>query len=440
MAARESLDEYGYPLRPDSRRWLRSAGVQISKRLLLSAIYLALSLYGLVLRLRTLPQRRNPLAPPAFRPQRILVIRLDLIGDLVLTLTLVHLLKRIYPQAEIDLLAMPSTAPIARSEQDLSEIITYDPNVWRRPQALLRRANWREARTLLRRLRARHYDLAISASGPWAAVIAALSGARRRVGFAREGYPGFMSDPVPGRHWQRGDHRHEVDYCLELARAAGASPEPEDRIPHLTVDPAARDEVEALLSRARPGSPAAQAHGPLVVCHLGSHNGYAKRWPLPYWARLIDRLAHELDARIVLTGTSGDLPIIEAVLGRTRMASHALNLAGQTSLTQLAALMHMADLVISGDSGPMHIAAAVGAPLIAIHGPTDPALSGPISPQATVLRSTIWCSPCYDARHPADCRFHSVQCMKNVTPEEVFTAAQTRLGQRSHVSLRQEQP
>jgi ADP-heptose:LPS heptosyltransferase len=109
------------------------------------------------------------------------------------------------------------------------------------------------------------------------------------------------------------------------------------------------------------------------------------------------------------------------------MKQHAINLAGKTSLPQLVALLKRANLVISGDSGPMHIAAAVGTPLIAIHGPTDPALSGPISPTATVLRSDIWCSPCYNAKNTADCRFFTTQCMKNILPSQVFKVVQEKL-------------
>ncbi|WP_052887956.1 lipopolysaccharide heptosyltransferase II [Thermogemmatispora carboxidivorans] len=434
MAAREELDEYGYPLRPPARRRLRKLFIQLSKRTLLTIIYLALSSYGLLLRCARLAQRREPLNPQHFRPRRILVIRLDLIGDLVLSLTLVHALKRTYPEAEIDLLAMPSTAPIAGADPALAQIITYDPNIWRRPKALVRGQHWREAAALLRRLRARRYDLAVSVFGPWAALLALFSGARRRVGFAGEGYAGFMTDPVPGRHWQPGDRRHEVDYCLELARAAGVNLQAEDRFPRLPVDPQARLEVETLLKRlnpaidlAEPSSSTGARRRPLVVCHVASHNGYAKRWPIPYWARLLTGLAQEAQAHLVLTGARGDLPLILAILQRLDASTPVLNLAGQTSLPQLAALMQMADLVVSGDSGPMHIAAATGVPLIAIHGPTDPALSGPVSRQATIVRSGIWCSPCYDARSPADCRFHTVQCMKDVTPEQVLALAMRRL-------------
>ncbi len=101
--------------------------------------------------------------------------------------------------------------------------------------------------------------------------------------------------------------------------------------------------------------------------------------PFPIGQRLIDRLIREDGNSVVLTGAQNDLPLIELILRRTH--ERPVNLAGKTSLTQLAALLQRADMLITGDSGPMHIAAAVGTPLIAIHGPTNPAHSGPLSPK-----------------------------------------------------------
>src|SRR5207244_7439777 len=160
---------------------------------------------------------------------------------------------------------------------------------------------------------------------------------------------------------------------------AGETICPEDRIAHLYVDPKARQEVEQLLQQE-----GIQPDKRLIACHVSSNNGQSKRWPLPYWATLLDRLIREDGVAVVLTGAPNDLPIIEDVV--RRMRTQPVNLAGKTSLTQLAALLQRAELLISGDSGPMHIAGAVGTPLIAIHGPTDPALSGLVSPGSTVLR------------------------------------------------------
>jgi len=251
-------------------------------------------------------------------------------------------------------------------------------------------------------------------------------GARRRVGYGPEGYPGFMTDSVPGgipgrwRHWAPLDNKHEVDYCLALAQAAGATLTPEDRIPRLYVDEKTREEVEQLLLRA-----GLQPRKPLIICHINSNNGQSKRWPIPYWATLIDRLIRQEGAQVVLTGAPGDMPQIDQVTHR--MHEQAINLAGKTSLTQLAALLQRADLLISGDSGPLHMGVACGTPIIGIYGPTNPSLGGPVSPDATVLRSGIWCSPCYNARDTADCPFYTTQCMKNILPSQVFEIVQTKL-------------
>ncbi len=426
-----NVDAYGYPMPPSSRRRLRKAVIRTSRGILGRGIYLLLSIIGCLLWLQRRGKRYPALTPATFHPRRILVIRLDLIGDLVLSLTVVRALKRTYPQAEIDLLAIPASARVATFDPNLSEIITYDPNIWRRPQALLRPQNWRAARALLGRMRSRHYDLAISVYSSWAAVLALASGATRRVGYGREGYPGFMTDSVRGgipgrsRHYAPLDNRHEVDYCLELARAAGATLTQADRIPRLYVDEQTRQELEQLLSRA-----GAQPDKALIVCHINSNNGQSKRWPIPYWALLIDRLISREGAQVVLTGAPADLPQIEAVI--RQMQEQALNLAGKTSLTQLTALLSRADLLISGDSGPLHMGVACGTAIIGIYGPTNPALCGPVSPAASVLRSPIWCSPCYNARETADCRFYTTQCMKNILPARVLAVARQKLAQNMH--------
>jgi lipopolysaccharide heptosyltransferase II len=414
------LDSYGYPLPPDSRRKLRRTTIRTSKSILGICIYIVMSIIGGLLWMGRLGKKYPPLTPQNIQPRRILVIRLDLIGDLVLSMTVVRALKRSYPEAEIDLLALPASAKVVMHDPELTEIITYDPNVWRRPKALIQAKNWRDVYKLRRHLRMRHYDIVVSVFGAWAGVIAVLSGAKRRVGFGRESYPGFMTDNVPGRHWSPGDRKHEVDYCLELAKSSGAITSPADRTPLLYVDPQARQQLEQLLIQE-----GVKPEKPLIACHVSSNNGQSKRWPIPYWATLIDKLIREQDAQVILTGAPTDLSLIESVL--RNMQEQAINLAGKTSLPQLVALLQRADLVISGDSGPMHIAAAVGTPLIAIHGPTDPALSGPVSPTATILRSDIWCSPCYNARDTADCRFFTTQCMKNISPEQVLEVVQEKL-------------
>ena len=415
-----NVDDYGYSMPPSSRRILRKKLVRTSRSLIGNVIYLFMGIIGAFLWLGRLGKKYPPLTPNSFHPRRILVIRMDLIGDLILSLTVVRALKRTYPEAEIDLLAIPASAKVAIFDPHLTRIITYDP------KALFQPKNWRQAWSLIHQLRSRHYDLAISIYAHWAATLAVLSGAKRRVGYGPEAYPGFMTDSVPGgipgrwRHWAPLDNKHEVDYCLQLAQAAGATLTPQDRIPRLYVDEQTDLEVEQLLRQegVQPGKP-------LIACHINSNNGQSKRWPIPHWATLIDRLIRQEGAYVVLTGAPGDMPQIEAVI--QRMHEHAINLAGKTSLTQLAALLQRADLLISGDSGPLHMGVACGTPIIGIYGPTNPSLGGPVSPDATILRSGIWCSPCYNAQDTADCPFYTTQCMKNILPGQVFEAARNKL-------------
>ncbi len=424
-----NIDDYGYPMPPGWQRKLRKNIIRKCRSIVGKGFYLLMSIIGGFLWLGRRGKHYPPLMPTTFHPQHILVIRLDLIGDLVLSLTVVRALKRTYPEAEIDLLAIPASAKVAQFDPNLSEIITYDPNVWRRPKALFQPKNWRAASELRRKLRARHYDLAVSVYANWAAILAVFSGAKRRVGYGPEGYPGFMTDSVPGgvpgrwRHWAPLDNKHEVDYCLALAQASGATITPADRIPRLYVDEQTRQEVEQLLLQE-----GFQPHKPVIACHINSNNGQSKRWPIPYWATLIDRLIREEGAQVVLTGAKGDLPQIENVtLRMSEQPINLINLAGKTSLTQLAALLQRADLLISGDSGPLHMGVACGTPIVGIYGPTNPSLGGPVSPDATVLRSEIWCSPCYNAKDTADCRFYTTQCMKNITPSQVFEVVHTKL-------------
>ena len=427
----KTVDGYGYPLPPSNGRKLRNAFVGTSRGIVSKVIYALLSIIGAVLWLGRLGKKYPPLTPQTFSPKRILVIRLDLIGDLVLSLTVVRALKRTYPEAEIDLLAISASAKVAIYDPHLSEIISYDPNIWRRPKALVSPKNWQKAVTLRRQLQAHHYDLAISVYGNWAAALAVLSGAKRRVGYRSEGFPGFMTDNVRGgipgrwRHWSPLDDKHEVDYCLALAQAAGATITAADRIPHLFVAEKTRQKTDKLLQQA-----GVQSGKLLIVCHINSNNGQSKRWPIPYWATLIDRLIREKDAQVVLTGAPTDLPQINSVI--QRMQEQPVNLAGKTSLTQLAALLQKADLLISGDSGPLHMGVACGTPIIGIYGPTNPSLGGPVSDDATVLRSPIWCSPCYNGKDTADCRFYTTQCMKNITPTQVFETVQQKLREAPH--------
>ncbi len=411
----------GYDIRPSLKRRVRTALIhRFIKPALQRVIYFSLGTVGLISQIGRIGRAKPPLSPETFVPRRILLIRTDLMGDVVLSLPAVHAMRRAYPQAQIDIMVLPPNVGVIKHDLAISRIVTYDPNIWRRPNAFLTLDSYKKFLGLIRDLRSARYDLCLSLAGDWASVFAFFSRARRRVGYRGEAYPFFMTDPVEGKRYRV--RQHEVDYIAGLARAAGGTVEDAQREPKLTVSEQAREEVKALLA-----SCGVQEGNLLIAAHAGATNGLAKRWPIPHWAKLADLLMEELGATVVLTGAASDAEIVDAVVGRMR--KQPINLVGKTNVPQLAALLERCDLVISGDSGPLHIAGAVGTPVIAIHGPTDPGLSGPVGKEATVLRLGIWCSPCYDASYWAECRFFNPVCMTGIMPGEVLVAARERLAQ-----------
>lgn len=410
-----SFEAREYDTRPVFEARLGAAMKRRVKRAVQFVVRVGLTVVGAISSARFVPQRPLRAGDPHIR--HILVVRTDLIGDMVLSLPAIRAMRRAYPAAEVDVLALPSSAGVLADDPDITRIITYDPNIWRSPIALLSARNWRQARALVRTLRAREYDLCLSLAGDWASVLAWFSGAKRRVGFAGEAYPGLMTDPIPGGRYHV--RQHELCYIRQLARAAGGQIGDDDR-PHLTVHAPAAASVDALLASAG----IANAH-PLIALHPGARNGRAKRWPVEHWADLAELLTRRLDATVVLIGAPAERAVARQI-ARSAGASIA-DLTGKTALPELVALLARCDLVISGDSGPMHIACALDTPVIGLFGPTDPRISGPVAPNAVVLRHTIWCAPCYDASATADCRFHNPVCMKAISARSVFAAARRQL-------------
>ncbi len=416
-----------YDRRPPFEARLATRAKQLTKRRAQGVLWLLIASIGFLTR----TSRRDAATLPELRAgnaqiRRILLVRLDLIGDVVLSLPAARALRRAYPDATIDMLVQPSAAPVLAAEHDaIANVLTCNPYRWLNPLALLRPSTWREAAQVIRTLRAGRYDLAISISGDMNSIFTRLSGAPRRVGYAGEAYPFLLTDPIPGARYRH--HQHEVRYVLALAEAAGATIQPADAQLLLHTKPDAARRAAELLQRARATT---HAHGPTLAIHVGARNGQAKRWPPAHIAALSDRLIEELDALVLLTGAPSEAPLARTAL-QASTSGKILNLTGKTTIPELIALIAASDVVVSGDSGPMHIACAVATPVVALHGPTDPGLSGPTAPDALVLRRALWCSPCYDASATAECRFGNPVCMKELSPGLVFAAVRRQLRRRA---------
>ncbi|MBI2864135.1 MAG: lipopolysaccharide heptosyltransferase II [Chloroflexi bacterium] len=344
------------------------------------------------------------------------MIRLDLLGDLVLSLPAIEALHTAYPRAAISVLALPYTAPLLDRCPHLAKVFSFDVNRLRPSGDLFRASTYRDLWRLLRSLRAERFDLAVSLHGLWASLLAFASGALFRAGYRDESCPLVLNLAIPGKRYE--ERKHEAEYCLHLARSLGA------RVggypPVLTPAPAAVAAIDRLVGLRSPS---------LVVLHAGAANGAAKRWTARGMAALADRLIGEDRLQVVFTGSAGDLPVVESI---TALMRHVpLVLAGRTSIPELAVLLAHCRLLVSGDTGPMHLANALGTPVVAIHGPTDPALSGPYGGSAIVVRKEVPCGPCYDLSETADCPRNDPVCMTGITVDEVYAAAKRQL-ERNH--------
>jgi lipopolysaccharide heptosyltransferase II len=382
------------------------------RAVLLGLLFALFSLAGLVTAAARLLRRTRPLSPDEVR--RILVIRLDLLGDLVLSLPAVGALKRTYPHAEVTMLTLPYAADLLQLAPDVDHSFSYDVNRIRRPRDVLTASNYREFFALVGQLRRARFDLCLSLHGRFACVLAWLSGCPRRFGYRLEAYPFMLTNSLPGGRYLA--RQHETAYSLGLAAAAGAVVDwARPPAPKLTIPAAEQRRMRHLLAEFE-----IRPDGLLVILHPGASNGSAKRWPTEYWGQLASRLHDERAATIVVTGAPSEAETVKAVVRACTF--RPLVMAGQTSIPQLGALLKRADLLLSSDSGPAHMAAALGTPQVTIFGPTDPVVYRPLGSRAVVLRGDLPCSPCYDARATAECRFGHVNCMRQLLPAEVYEA------------------
>jgi heptosyltransferase-1 len=328
---------------------------------------------------------------------RLLVVRLGSLGDVIHTLPAVAALRRAYPGAHIDWLV----DRVHRELLDLVPVISSTIPL-RKPTG----GGWREA---LRELRVRRYDVAVDFQGLIkSAVIARLSGATRVIGFdrgsAREAMASLLySDRVPA-----GDATHVVDKNLRLAGTLGARTDVRE-FPLMPVPSAALDAMRA-----------SGIHDyALLNCGAAWPN---KRWPVDRFGRLAAWLFERYQLRSVVLWGPGESALAEEVV---RVSQGTAVMAPPTTLTDLVAVAHHATLMVSGDTGPTHVAAALGTPVVGLFGPTDPARNGPWSEYDESVSRYERCVCHYQrrCRHGEGDRW----CLADVSEVEVRAAIDRRL-------------
>jgi heptosyltransferase II len=274
--------------------------------------------------------------------------------------------------------------------------------------------------TQSRMWRDHRFDLAILFPNAFeAAVVARLAGVPVRIGYATERRSFLLTHPIRLPAWRA--ERHESLYYLniisELEQALNGQSFILDKDPPaaLTIDHE-RDEKAMAFLREQ----GVRAGRPLIALCPGSINSRAKRWPAERYATLADRLAQELGADVLLVGSADELDVSQEV--SRHMSKSALLLTGKTDLALAVAILNQVDLLITNDTGPAHIASALGRPTLVIFGPTNPLTTRPLSPVAEILRHPPYCAPCMLRDCPIDHR-----CMTAISPDEVFERARGML-------------
>jgi lipopolysaccharide heptosyltransferase I len=325
-------------------------------------------------------------------PRRVLIVKPSALGDIVHALPVVALLRKRFPAAEISWLVTPAFAPLLEDHPHIDQVWRFD----RGPRGI----GWRGVQTfgrlhgLQRQLRAYRFDLVLDLQGLFrSGWLAAQTMAPMRVGFgyAREGAPMFYTHKVRSR----GVERHAIERYLDVAEELGCGRGP------VAFEFGVSDATRARV-RGQVGA------SPYCVLLPGT-NWATKRWPVERFVTLARRIEDERGIRCVLAGGNDVTALVPADCG-------VASLAGKTSLKELVALLEGATLVVANDSGPMHIAAALGRPLVSLFGPTNPVRTGPYARPDTVLRLDIVCSPCYRRT----CVHHS--CLRQLTDSHVMAA------------------
>ena len=321
---------------------------------------------------------------------------------------MLHLLRTKWPQAQISWLVTPGCASLIDTNPDLNNVILFDRkhygHAWRK---------WSATKGFLqfcKSLRAESFDLVIDLQGLFrSGWLAWQSGAKLRIGLsnAREFATVFYTHSVKVS-WDQ----HAVDRNLAVADALGCGQTPVTF--NFATTQADHQKIQHLISAGQPSTPSTPSTGPgdnaaeplKYAVLIPGTNWATKRWPIRHFVDAAKRINDELGLQIVVAGSSDEAALGAQIPG--------VNLCGKTNLRELVALLDSAALVIANDSGPMHIAAALGKPLVTLFGPTNPARTGPYQRAECVIDLKLPCSPCYSRK----CSHQS--CLNWLEPDQVI--------------------
>ncbi len=332
---------------------------------------------------------------------KILTRATNWVGDAIMALPALRSVRARFQQAEITILARPYVAFLYKDQQVCDNLVYLDYK-----------------RDIVGELRAQKFDVALLLQNAFeAAWLAWRAGIPERIGYARDGRSLLLTNAVPVP--KPGEiPPHEQYYYLELLRRAGwLDSLPREPLISLNVPEESRQRAGAFLL-----SNGVRPESLRIAIGAGASYGSAKCWPPDRFAELANRLqaqeaqGPQAKVDVILFGTRAEAPVSSAIAAGMRLPP--IDLTGKTPINDLPALLSRCHIFIGNDSGAMHVAAAVGLPVVAVFGPTDPFGTAPVTPRCSIVQEKPYCSPCFLRRCPTDHR-----CMTRVTPDAVEAAA-----------------
>ncbi len=345
---------------------------------------------------------------------KILLVRLRLLGDVVFTTPLLRALRRQYPDAHLTYLVEPTAEPVVRTNPHLDRVIVAP-----RRRGL---ARLRDDAALARTLRRERFDVAIDLhGGPRGAWLTWTSGAPRRIGYTTTGRRWMYTDLVARPADLSARHSVLKQWDLLGPLGIGACDPVRDSV-EMPEEAGAAARVGEMLRKA-----GVREGDPVVLLHISAGNPF-RRWPLESFATLVSQLAaRDPNRRFVLTSGPSDAEAAQRLADRIRAVSAALVIPRTFDVDELRALAARATVYIGGDSGPMHIAATTGTPIVGLFGPTLAERSLPWrSPRLfaeAVDAGPLPCRPC----RQRTCEPGDFRCLTRITPEQVAAAAERAL-------------
>src|SRR5712692_9074046 len=339
---------------------------------------------------------------------KILIRATNWVGDAVMSIPALEAIRARWPRAEIAVLGRAWVTDLYRDQGYADRLLLFDHTG--------RHRGWLGRRKLAAELAREHFDVALLLQNAFeAAWLAWRARIPVRIGYNRDARGFLLTRAVPVPRPGEAP-AHESYYYLELLRRAGwIAHLPAVECVSLRVEAAMRDRAAETLRRA-----GARGNALRVAFAPGAAYGSAKCWLPERYAALADRLFADFDADVVLFGTAAERGMARSIA--TAMRRRPVMLVGETSIGELPALLSACDLFIGNDSGAMHVAAAVGLPVVGIFGPTDPQGTSPLTPRFRLVRRPVSCSPCFLRHCPVDHR-----CMTRVEVVAVYAAARSWL-------------